>query len=94
MQLIMYTQKPCVQCNASYRKADGLGLEYEIKELTEQPVEVVEGFKKRNHLRAPVLVVVDDDGVEIDIWSGFNPDKIEEFAAKQAAAKAGELVSV
>lgn len=93
MTITVHTKKPCVQCDATFRNADKLGLDYEVEMLEEMSVEEVEKFKALGHMQAPVVTVAGEDGAIIDIWHGFNPDKIKKYADKQTAAR-GELASV
>jgi glutaredoxin-like protein NrdH len=70
--------KGCVQCNAMDRAIA----------KTDVLVTKVDGTTEENkafcaslgHMQAPVVVVY-QDGVVIDHWSGFNPGKTAELAA-------------
>jgi glutaredoxin-like protein NrdH len=68
--ITVYSKPSCVQCTATYRALDNKGVHYEVIDLTAQPAEVVDAFKARGLLQAPV-VVTDDDA-----WAGFRPDKV------------------
>lgn len=80
-KIVVWSKPSCVQCTATYRKLDGLGLTYEVKDLTEHP-DAIEAFRARGLLSAPVVIVGDD------AWSGFNPIKLAELAAKHQLAAA------
>ncbi len=73
--VIVYSKPSCVQCTATYRALDTKGVRYEVVDLTTQPVDVVESFKARGLMQAPVVVT------DTDEWAGFRPDKIAALAA-------------
>lgn len=78
MSITVYTKPSCVQCNATYRAMDAKGIEYVIKDMSEDP-EALEMAKNLGYLQAPVVIAGEDH------WSGFRPDKIEELAQLLAA---------
>ena len=78
MTVTVYTKPSCVQCNATYRKLDALGIRYEVLDLS-QDEEALEMTKSLGYMQAPVVIAGDEH------WSGFRPDKIEELAEKLAA---------
>lgn len=78
MSIVVYTKPSCVQCNATYRKLDALGIRYEVLDLS-QDEEALEMTKSLGYMQAPVVIAGDEH------WSGFRPDKIEELAEKLAA---------
>jgi glutaredoxin-like protein NrdH len=73
--VIVYSKPSCVQCTATYRALDTKGVRYEVIDLTTQPAEVVESFKARGLMQAPIVVT------DTDEWAGFQPDKIAALAA-------------
>jgi len=73
--ITVYTKPSCVQCNATYRALDAAGIEYEIRDLTLDPV-ALEQVNALGHLQAPVVIAGEDH------WAGFRPDKIAELAAR------------
>ena len=75
MSITVYTKPSCVQCNATYRALDAAGIEYEIRDLTEDPA-ALEQVKTLGHLQVPVVIAGEDH------WSGFRPDKIAELASR------------
>ncbi len=75
MTVTVYTKPSCVQCNATYRALDAKGIDYEVRDLTEDPA-ALERMKSLGYLQAPVVVVDEEH------WSGFRPDKIDELAAR------------
>lgn len=74
-KLTVYSKPSCVQCNATYRALDALGIEYNIVDLTQNDA-ALEYVKELGYAQAPVVVVDDQDH-----WAGFRPDKIERIAA-------------
>lgn len=68
--VIVYIKPSCVQCTATYRALDNKGVRYEVIDLATQPVDVVESFKARGLMQAPIVVT------DTDEWAGFQPDKI------------------
>jgi len=77
MAITVYTKPSCVQCNATYRALDAKGIEYEVRDVSED-VEALEHVKSLGYLQAPVVVTDEDH------WSGFRPDRIDELAARLA----------
>ena len=68
--ITVYSKPSCVQCTATYRALDNRGVAYEVVDLTAQPGEVIEGFKARGFMQAPIVVTDSDE------WAGFRPDKV------------------
>ncbi len=69
----VYSKKPCVQCDATFRKLDGTGVDYQVDDATTD--ENLEFVKSLGYSQAPV-VTVEKDGKIVDHWSGYQPDKI------------------
>lgn len=68
--ITVYSKPSCVQCTATYRALDNKGVRYEVVDLTAQPEEVIDAFKARGLMQAPVVVTDRDE------WAGFRPDKV------------------
>lgn len=87
MTITVYTRPACVQCTATTRLLDTLGLHYITVDLTADPEAMARvigwGFKA-----APV---VDADG---ERWSGFRYDLIRKIAQEAETRAAGEEVEV
>jgi glutaredoxin-like protein NrdH len=77
MSITVYTKPACVQCNATYRALDKMGLEYNIVDISED-VEARDYVMALGYLQAPVVVA----GAEH--WAGFRPDRIKELATVAA----------
>ena len=82
MTITVYTKPACVQCNATYKALDKLGLTYEIVDITEVP-DARDYVMALGYLQAPVVVAGGEH------WSGFRPDRIKALAgAAQSDAAA------
>ena len=77
MAITVYTKPACVQCNATYKALDKLGLDYDVVDIS-QDDEARDYVMALGYLQAPVVV----DGDEH--WSGFRPDRIKALAARVA----------
>lgn len=77
--VIVYSKPACVQCDATYRKLDRLGLKYRAIDIT-QDAAALEEARSLGYLAAPVVVAAGEH------WSGYNPTKLERAAARIAAA--------
>lgn len=86
---IAFYSKPsgCVQCTASKRKLDGMDVYkqttkeftgtvgFEELDVTQNP-DAAAALRERGISQAPVFLVF-FDGVEVDAFHGYNPDKID-----------------
>ena len=77
MSITVYTKPACVQCTATYRALDKVGLEYDVIDISENP-EARDFVMALGYLQAPVVVAGDEH------WSGFRPDRIKTLAANAA----------
>lgn len=77
MSITVYTKPACVQCTATYRALDKVGLEYDVVDISENP-EARDFVMALGYLQAPVVVAGDEH------WSGFRPDRIKTLAANAA----------
>ena len=80
--ITVYSKPSCVQCTATYRALDNKGVRYEVVDLTAQPAKVVDEFKARGLLQAPIVVT------DTDTWTGFRPDKVAALPAAPCEAVA------
>ena len=64
--ITVYSKPACVQCTATYRAMDKLGLHYEVIDLAEDEAALLDVMAMGYQL---VPVVVDGD----DHWAGFRP---------------------
>lgn len=72
--MIVYTKPNCVQCNATTRKMEEMGIEFEPRPLTEHP-EGLTLAQEHGISSAPVVDAGDR------VWGGYRPDLIKEYAA-------------
>lgn len=79
MTITVLSKPSCVQCLATYRALDSRGIEYEIRDITEDE-EALKMAKSTGLLQAPVVFAGED------FWGGFRLDKITELAEKLKAA--------
>lgn len=77
--ITVYSKPSCVQCTATYRALDKVGLAYEVIDLEQDEAALIE-VMAMGHQQAPVVVA----GAEN--WSGFRPDLIKAAAARAHAA--------
>jgi len=63
----------CGQCFATYRALDSKGIEYKVRNMSEDP-EAMSLAKELGYLRAPVVIAGEDH------WSGFRPDLIQNLS--------------
>lgn len=77
MSTIIYTKPACVQCTATRREFDKLGLEYELVDITAEP-SARDLVLSLGYLSAPVVVSPGGH------WSGFRPDRIKALVNQAA----------
>ena len=75
--IAVYSKPNCVQCTATYRLLDKLGLEYTLIDITKDEGAYGYVTKTLGHQQAPVVVTEDDN------WHGFVPDKINALAVSK-----------
>lgn len=68
--VVVYTKAQCPQCVATEKTLKKLGVEYE----TRSAVENVEELKALGFYQAPVIKAGEE------VWSGFQPDKLNALA--------------
>ncbi|MCP9274400.1 glutaredoxin-like protein NrdH [Mycolicibacterium arenosum] len=73
----VYTKPACVQCNATYKALDKLGVAYNIVDISLDD-EARDYVMALGYLQAPVVVVGNEH------WSGFRPDRIKALGASVA----------
>lgn len=78
MSITVYSKPACVQCDATYRALDKLGVSYTTVDLT-QDAEALERVRALGYLQAPVVLAGDEH------WSGYRPDRIKAVAELAAA---------
>lgn len=77
MTITVYTKPACVQCNATYKALDKVGVDYDVIDISEND-EARDYVMALGYLQAPIVVAGDDH------WSGFRPDRIKALAVAAA----------
>ncbi|MFD3703958.1 MULTISPECIES: glutaredoxin-like protein NrdH [Nocardia] len=77
MTVTVYTKPACVQCNATYKALDKVGVDYDVIDISEND-EARDFVMALGYLQAPIVVAGDDH------WSGFRPDRIKALAVAAA----------
>lgn len=70
----VYVKPACVQCDATKKLMDRLGIQYEVVDIT-QDQDALDKILSMGFKSAPVVIT------DNDAWSGFNPDKVGQLAA-------------
>jgi glutaredoxin-like protein NrdH len=81
MTITVFSKPACVQCDATYRTLDKLGLDYTIVDIT-RDADALGSVKALGYQQAPVVFAGGDH------WSGYRPDKIKAIATRMVAAVA------
>lgn len=68
--ITVYSKPNCVQCTATYRALDKQGIEYDVRDISEDETARSYVVDELGYMQAPVVVT------ENDHWSGFRYDKI------------------
>lgn len=80
----VYSKPACVQCNATYRKIEELGLKYTVIDVSVHE-DALQHIKELGYLQAPVVIpsfdkiITDSKGERIVHWSGYRPDLLEQL---------------
>lgn len=61
----------CVQCTATKRKLDQLGVDYKERNMSHD-AEALSLAKELGHLQAPIVIPRDGQS-----WSGYDPGRLE-----------------
>jgi glutaredoxin-like protein NrdH len=75
--ITVFSKPACVQCDATYRSLDKLGLEYAIVDIT-RDADALASVRALGYQQAPVVFAGGDH------WSGFRPDKIRSLVGNRA----------
>lgn len=77
-KLVMLSQPVgCGGCIASKRHIKSKGIEATILDASD-PVNAALGTSL-GHRQAPIFIEYAEDGTVLDSWSGFNPDRLNDF---------------
>ncbi|GAA3905596.1 redoxin NrdH [Halomonas cibimaris] len=77
MAITVYSAASCVQCTATYREMEKLGLSYTVINVDETP-KARDKLVQLGHRQLPVVIAGEAH------WSGFRPDRIRELTAATA----------
>ncbi|ANL48516.1 MULTISPECIES: glutaredoxin-like protein NrdH [Rhizobium] len=69
MSVTVYSKPACVQCTATYRALDRLGVDYDIVDIS-QDAEALNRVRSLGYMQAPVVIAGERH------WAGFRPDMI------------------
>lgn len=69
MTITVYSKPACVQCTATYRALDRLGVNYDIVDIS-QDAEALDRVRRLGYMQAPVVIAGEQH------WAGFRPDMI------------------
>lgn len=69
MTITVYSKPACVQCVATYRALDSMGVDYTVVDLSED-ARALEHVTALGYRQVPVVEARGDH------WAGFRPDKI------------------
>ncbi|MGZ2452091.1 glutaredoxin-like protein NrdH [Rhizobium ruizarguesonis] len=69
MTITVYSKPACVQCTATYRALDRLGVDYDIVDISED-AEALDRVRSLGYMQAPVVIAGEQH------WAGFRPDMI------------------
>lgn len=77
-QITVYSKPDCVQCDWTYKLLDRGNAEYNSFDVTEDDaaMEVVKGL---GYLAAPVVVITDEAGNQLEHWKGFQPPLLQKY---------------
>ena len=81
MTITVYSKPACVACDATYRKLNKHGIEYNSVNIIEDPEALA--FVRDldpSYSQAPVVVVEFADGTSAH-WAGYRPSQIERLVA-------------
>lgn len=73
MNIVVYSTPNCFGCDATKRKLQSLGLEFDTKDITKDPA-AREEVLAMGYRAMPVVVAGDKN------WTGFDPDALEALA--------------
>ncbi len=69
MTVTVYSKPACVQCTATYRALERIGVSYEIVDISED-ADALDRVRGLGYMQVPVVVAGERH------WAGFRPDMI------------------
>lgn len=79
--ILVYGKPNCVQCKATVRALEKADADYDYLDVSTDSA-LFDYLASQGVSQMPFVEVVeaqDGEGVVVDSWSGFNPDKIKEY---------------
>ena len=73
--IIVHGKSGCSQCTTTTNWLSSKGIEFTYKDLDKEP-ELLEGFLERGFRSLPVVIVLNDQGEEVEAFSGFYMGRI------------------
>lgn len=73
INITVYSTPRCPQCKMTMRRMSEKGIEYRHINLANEP-KIADFLRERGHAQAPVVEVT---GQVQQMWSGFDPDRID-----------------
>jgi len=86
VNVTLLSKPSCVQCTASVRGMNGKKLPFTKIDMSVDAT-ALELARSLGYMQAPVTTVT-SDGEIVDHWSGYRPDKIDEWTGKLAEVNA------
>lgn len=77
MTVTVYTKPGCVQCTATFKKLDSLGVEYTAIDVSVDD-DARHYITAQGYLQVPVVIA------GADSWTGFRPDRLSRLASAAA----------
>lgn len=84
MKAIVYSKPVCQACRATKRKLTAENINFDDRNIESYP-NIKDMLLRTNQLEMPYVVIVDDDGQELDHWSGLRMTLIEKWGRGKAA---------
>jgi len=80
--ITVYGRENCQPCRATRRRLDVLGVAYQFRNVeTYNYGRLEDDLRASGYRSLPVVEVTHDDG-NLETWSGFRPDKLDQLAAE------------
>lgn len=91
-ELTLFSKHACVQCVATKRHLENHSMAFAVRDIAKDESALAEA-QALGYSQAPV-VKVEVDGVVVDHWSGFRPDKLATWQEKLSETASPALVAV
>ena len=81
--LTVYRKHPCIKCDMTIKTAEKLGYNVKVLEIFDANgdmlLEPKALYEANNFMSAPIVVLSDDKGTTVDVWSDFRIDKLNKY---------------